>query len=219
MFDGLTCAFEHCAMGDGTERDAASEGMGRDGDGRPRRQVPRARRRRPKGRPLRRRADRRVGPPTPRRRRWSSTPTRACDRRTTVESLGGLAPRVRWRRQRHRWQRQPDLRRRLGRGGHVPGRSRSAGGSTARRGGLLRPGRRPRRRALLHQPSRAIKRALDQAGDFGRRSRPLRDQRGVRRRRPRLDEGPRRDRRRSSTSMAARSRSATRSVRRATAWR
>ncbi len=29
MFDGLTCAFEHCAMGEGTERDASSESLGR----------------------------------------------------------------------------------------------------------------------------------------------------------------------------------------------
>ena len=29
MHDGLTCAFDHCAMGEGTERDAATEAIGR----------------------------------------------------------------------------------------------------------------------------------------------------------------------------------------------
>ena len=29
MFDGLTCAFDHCAMGEGTERDAGQEGLSR----------------------------------------------------------------------------------------------------------------------------------------------------------------------------------------------
>ncbi len=29
MYDGLTCAFDHCAMGEGTERDAGAESIGR----------------------------------------------------------------------------------------------------------------------------------------------------------------------------------------------
>ena len=59
----------------------------------------------------------------------------------------------------------------------------------ARRDRRLRPGRRPDA-SLLHQPSRAIRQALARRAR-GRRRRPVRDQRGVRRRRPRLDGRPR----------------------------
>ena len=49
--------------------------------------------------------------------------------------------------------------------------------------------------SLLTQPSRAIKRALERAGKTVSRRRPVRAQRGVRRRRPRLDARPRHHRR------------------------
>ena len=66
--------------------------------------------------------------------------------------------------------------------------------------------------SLLHQPSRAINAALDRAGLDARRRRPVRDQRGVRRRRAGVDGRPRRSPPTSSTSTAGRSPSATRSA-------
>ena len=55
MYDGLFCAIDQVAMGGGTEKYAASAGISRDVAGRPRRQVPRACRPRPEGRPVRQR--------------------------------------------------------------------------------------------------------------------------------------------------------------------
>ena len=66
--------------------------------------------------------------------------------------------------------------------------------------------------SLHAQPANAIKHALAQGGPDRRRPRPDRDQRGVRRGRHPVHAGARRRARTSSTSTAARSRSATRSA-------
>ena len=66
--------------------------------------------------------------------------------------------------------------------------------------------------SLQSQPANAIKDALRKEGLDRRRPRPDRDQRGVRGGRHPVDEGPRRRPTTSSTSTAARSRSATRSA-------
>ena len=64
-FDGLTCAFDHCAMGASTERDAAAAGIGPLGHGRAGRPVARAGRNGPEGRPLRGRDRGGGGAPAP----------------------------------------------------------------------------------------------------------------------------------------------------------
>ena len=78
---------------------------------------------------------------------------------------------------------------------------------------VLRHGRRTRhRRRCCTSRAAPIHKALERGRDRRRRRRPVRDQRGVRRRRHRLDGRPRHHATRSSTSTAARSPSATRSA-------
>ena len=92
------------------------------------------------------------------------------------------------------------------------------GPELARRDRRARQRRRPGQLAAVAAVERDQGRAA-QGGPDRRRPRPDRDQRGVRRGRHPVDEGPRRRPRRSSTSTAARSRSATRSACPARGWR
>ena len=112
MFDGLTCAFDHCAMGASTERDAAAAGLARPAmDELAARSHERAADR-PEGWAVRRRDRGRVGAPASgradRRGPRRGHPPRH-DRREPRRPAG----RVRRCRQRHRRQRLADLRRGL----------------------------------------------------------------------------------------------------------
>ena len=63
MYDGLFCAFDQCAMGAGTEKYAASAGLGREEQDQLAAAVARACRPGPEGRPVRRRDRQRGDPP------------------------------------------------------------------------------------------------------------------------------------------------------------
>ncbi len=149
-------------------------------------EEPRAGRGRPEGRPVQRRDRRSRDPAAQGRPAWSSSPTRVSAPEPRPESLGGLRPA-------------------FGKDGTITAGNASQisdGGAavvmTSREkaeelgvsplaelvgfGMVAGPDA-----SLLTQPSRAIKRALDRSAALALRRRPLRAQRGVRRRRRRVD--------------------------------
>ena len=126
MFDGLTCAFDECAMGLATERYAQAAGISRERqdafaaashekaaaaakDGRLADEIVPVQIPQRKGDPLLFDTDEGVRP------------------ETTAESLGAPAAGLRQGRHHHRRQRLADLRRRGGGHRHVPGQGRGAG--------------------------------------------------------------------------------------------
>ena len=110
--------------------------------------VARAGRHRHQGRPLRRRDRGRVGVPSARATPWWWTPTKGCGPSTTAESLGSAQARLRQGGDRHRRQRQPDLRRRRGGDRDVAGpRPDALGVTPLGEVGELRAGGRARRLA------------------------------------------------------------------------
>ena len=193
--DGLWCAFDACLMGAGTERYAAG------GD-------------QPRGAGRRWPSSRTSGPPPPSRTAASSTRSSRCrpaaqgrpdprrDRRRRAPGHDhGVARRaaagLRQGGHDHRRQRLPDLRRRLGHRDDVEGGGRAPRRAAARRGRRLRPGGRARRRRACCTSRAGPSRPRSTGpGMHARRRRPVRDQRGVRRRRPGLDGRARRHRRR-----------------------
>ena len=191
MFDGLTCAFDHCAMGLSTERynqtagisrerqDAFSARQPREGggghQGRPARRGDRPGVDAPaQGRPARRRHRRgrapgtrppsrsaRCGPP-------STRPGTITAGNASQISDGGAAVVV-----------------------MSKAKAAELGLEPARRAPRLRPGRRPGHLAAHASPRTPSPRPLAKAGVDVRRRRPLRDQRGLRRRRAGLGGRPR----------------------------
>ena len=167
MFDGLTCAFDHCAMGAGTERDAAAAGIARSAmDEVAARSHERAATAQKDGlfeAEI-------VAVAVPQRRGEPIVVDRDEGIRpgTTADSPGRPQGRVRRRRQRHRRQRLADLRRCVRRDRDVAGEGPGARGDAARRGARLRPDRRWRpgeaATSLLTQPARAIRKALGRVG-------------------------------------------------------
>jgi acetyl-CoA C-acetyltransferase len=180
MFDGLTCAFDQCAMGLSTERynqgrisrerqdefSARSHELGRGAIAAGKFAEEIVPVRCPSARVIRSWSTRRGRPARDDRR-----VPRPCCRR------------LREGRHDHRRQRLPDLRRR--RGGHRDvGRRRTTRPHAPGRTRQLRPGRRARR--LAAHPAFARHPSGGQGGPRRQGHRPLRDQRGVRGRRPRL---------------------------------
>ena len=185
MYDGLYCAFDQCAMGEGTEKYAQAHGLEREHmDAMAAESHRRADAAQQSG-PLRGRDRARHRAPASRRRASSSATTKACAGETTIESLAGLRPA-------------------FDKAGHITAGNASqiSDGASATiittaevaerlgvtpiaeiigYGQVAGPDA-----SLLHQPSRAIKAALDRAGADRRRHRPVRDQRGVRRGRRRV---------------------------------
>src|SRR5579875_3077671 len=177
MHDGLTCAFDDCAMGLATERYNERTGIGRARqdafaaashekaaaaakDGRLAEETVAVTVPQRKGDPLVVDADEGVRPGT------------------TAEALA--APRLRPRRDHHRRQRLADLRRSSGRGRHVPGAGTGARGGAPRGARLLRAGG----GAGPLAPPAALPRDRPgprQGGPRAARGGPVRDQRGVRR--------------------------------------
>ena len=195
-------------MGAGTEKYAASAGLDREPAGRPGGQVARAGRGRHQGGPLRRRDRRRRGPAA------EGRPDRGRHRRGRAPGhhrrvARRPAARVRQGRQHHRGQRLADLRRRRP-PSSSPRRRRPSALGVAPLGEIVGYGQvagpDP---SLLTQPSRAINAALESAGQVGRRHRPVRAQRGLRRRRPGVDGRTSASPTTSSTSTAAPSPSVT----------
>ena len=143
MYDGLTCAFDQCAMGLATERYNQAAGGHPRAPGRLRRRLPREGGRRGQGRAPGRR-DRpgqrppAQGRPHPRRHRRGRAPGH--HRRVAGRPAAGL----RQGGHHHRRQRLADLRRRGGRHRHVPGQGRRARPHPPRRARRLRPGGRAR---------------------------------------------------------------------------
>ncbi len=218
MFDGLFCAFDVVRHG---RRHREVHRRRRHHHPRDRRTrsppTPTSGPRPPSRRALRRRDRQRRGAPAQgrpdhRRHRRGRAP------RHHRRDAGQAASRLRRRRHHHRRQRLADLRRRRRRGRDVEG-----GGRAGRR---RRPSARssPTARSagpdasLLTQPSRSSIQAHREGRHEGERRRPVRVQRGLRRRRPRLDGRPRHHRRDRATSTAAPSPSATRSACPAPAW-
>ena len=163
MFDGLTCAFDHCAMGLSTERHNAGPDLAGP-PGRVRRAQPPAGRGGHRRGTLRRR-DRRGAPcPSARATRsWSAT-DEGVRADTTVESLGRPAPGLRQGRHHHRRQRLADLRRRRG-GARDVGRARGRARASTPIGEIVGYGQVAGPDAsLLTQPSRAIAKAAARAG-------------------------------------------------------
>ena len=217
MYDGLTDAFDHIAMGLSTERYNEKAKISRERqdafaaashekaaaaakDGRLAEEIVPVQVPQRKGDPLLVDVDEGVRPGT------------------TAESLGALQAGLRQERHHHRRQRLADLRRR--RGGHrdVGGQGQGARPHPAGPDRQLRPGGRARH--LAADPALAGHRQGGQEGRHrARRHRPLRDQRGLRRRRPGLGRRPGHRRGARSTSTAAPSRSGTRSACRAPGWR
>ena len=168
---------------------------------------------------LRRRDRRRSRCRSARATRSWSTPTRACARARRAETLGGLRPAFDRRRQHHRGQRHPDLRRRRPPSSSCRRRRPSELGVAARRGRSA-TARSPAPDHVAADPAVAgHPRGARPGRQVGRRRRPVRAQRGVRRRRPRLDGTSSASPTTSSTSTAAPSRSVTRSACPAPAWR
>ena len=164
MFDGLWDAFDHVAMGAGTERYTKQKSGDHPGaPGRLRGRLPRAGRGRHQGRPVRRRDRPGQRPPA------QGRPDRGRDRRGRAAGhhgrvAGRAAAGVRQGRHHHRRQRQPDLRRRRGRDRDVAGGRRRGSASTplgevVGYGQVAGPDT-----SLLTQPSRATTRALERAG-------------------------------------------------------
>ncbi len=184
MYDGLTCAFDHVAMGLATDRYNQKFGITRERQdafaaGSHEKAAAAA-----KDGPLRRRDRVRVGAPAPgrtdpRRHRRGRAP------RDDARSLERPAAGVRSGRHHHRRQRLADLRRGRRRHRDVQGQGRVARRDPARRVRELRPGGRPRH--LSAAPACRGDHPGAGQGRHGReRRRPLRDQRGLRRRRARL---------------------------------
>ena len=208
--DGLWCAFDACLMGLGTERYAAGGITREQQDDMAMKSNERAAQRH-QGRPLRRRDRAGERSPSARATRSSSRPTRAC------------APARRW----SRW---PGCKPAFDKEGTITAANAiqiSDGGCAL----VMMSERAVEARGvtplgqvvgygMVAGPDNAVAaapaepcdpRSAGAAGKIGGRRRPVRDQRGLRRRRHRLDGRARRSPTRSSTSTVAPSRSATRS--------
>ncbi len=162
--------------------------------GRLRRAVARAGGECDQGGPTRRRDRAGVDPAAPRRaarRRARRGRASRHHRREPRRAAAG----VRRRRHRHRRQRQPAVRRRQRGDRDVARRGRAPRRHAARRVRRLRHGRRSRLGVAAAPAERGDHRGAGEGRARRRRRRPVRDQRGVRRRRDRVDGGPRHHRR------------------------
>ena len=186
MHDGLTCAFDQCAMGLSTERYNQASRHHPGAPGRLRRRLPREGGRGGQGRAAGRGDRPGRACPSARATRCVFDTDEGVRPGTTAESLGGAAAGLR----QGRAPSPPATPRRSPTAGprssSCPGpRPTSSGvtplGEFVSYGQVAGPDA-----SLLHQPSRAISQALGKARVVGRRRRPLRDQRGLRRRRPGL---------------------------------
>ena len=195
MYDGLFCAFDQVAMGAGTEKYAASAGIDRE---RPGRRSPPSRTSGPPGAQKDGLFDdeivtvevpQRKGDPVIVHHR------RGRPRRHHRRVARPAAPRVRQGRQHHRRQRQPDLRRRRRRHRRLA-RPRPSELGVTPLGEIVGYGQvagpDP---SLLTQPSGRHQGRPGAGRQAGQRRRPVRAQRGLRRRRPGLDGRPRHHRR------------------------
>ena len=187
--DGLWCAFDAVHMGAGTERYTGElGGITREAQDDARGEEPRARRGRDEGRPASPRRSRRSRSRSARATRSLVDTDEGVRPGTTIESLGEPAARVREGRHHHRRQRVADLRRRRrGRRHESTAKAEELGLTPIAELRELRHGRRPRPVAA-HTSRRARSSARSSPVDVKvTRPRPLRDQRGVRRGRPRVD--------------------------------
>ena len=192
-FDGLTDAFDHIPMGESTEHHNTKLGPDPRGAGRVLRPLAPARRasprrtasstrRSPRSRSRSARATRsssattRASAPTPRPSRWPScarpSPRTAPSPPGSASQISDGAAAVVVMSKAKAEELGLSWLAEIGAHGNVAGPDNS----------------------LQSQPANAIKHALRQGGPVGRRPRPDRDQRGVRGRRPAVDEGPRRGR-------------------------
>ena len=162
MYDGLYCAFDQCAMGEGTEKYAQAHGLIREHMDA---MAAESHRRADAAQRSGLFADEIVTVTIPQRRGDACRrgPRRRSPRGDHHRVARRTSPRVRHQRPHHRRQCEPDQRRRGRDGHHDRGGRRPARRGPARRDHQLRPGRRTRR--VAPPPTLpAIKAALDRAG-------------------------------------------------------
>ena len=194
MFDGLFCAFDDCAMGLGHRALQRGRRSLPRASGRLQRPLPRAGRRGHQGRQVRRRDHPGRACPSARAIPWWSTPTRASDPRPPPSPWASSAPPST-----RAAPSRPATPSQISDGGAAvivmsKAKAEELGRHPSRRAGQLRAG--GRAESLAAPP--AVPRHLGgarQGRAEGQRHRPLRDQRGVRRRGVRLGRRSRHQRR------------------------